>query len=83
MICHFTPDKSPTSLAKATGASEWAAKNLIPYLRNYNAYQVIEIIGIIRQTDARCKGIGSRQDPYALLHDMVFRILTAPGRLPY
>lgn len=83
MICHFTPDKSPASLAKATGASEWAAKNLIPYLRNYNAYQVIEIIGIIRQTDARCKGIGSRQDPYALLHDMVFRILTAPGRLPY
>lgn len=83
MICHFTPDKSPASLARATGASEWAVKNLIPYLRSYNAYQVIEIIGIIRDTDTRSKGIGSRQDPYDLLHDMVFRILTARGRLPY
>lgn len=83
MICHFTPDKSPASLARATGASEWAVKNLIPYLRSYNAYQVIEIIGIIRDTDTRSKGIGSRQDPYDLLHDMVFRILTARGHLPY
>lgn len=83
MICHFTPDKSPASLARATGASEWAVKNLIPWMRNYNAFQVIEIIGILRETDTRSKGIGSLQKPYALMHDMVYRILNAPGRLPY
>lgn len=82
MVCYFTPDKSPASLAKATGASEWAIKNLIPLMRNYNAYQAIEIIGIIRRTDTMSKGVGSRQDPYALLTDMVYQILTARGKLP-
>ncbi|MBD5316292.1 MAG: DNA polymerase III subunit delta [Bacteroides sp.] len=83
MVCHFAPDKSPAGLARATGGSEWAMRHLIPVMRNYNAFQVIEIIGILRRTDAQSKGIGSRQDPFDLMHDMVFSILTAPGRLPY
>ncbi len=83
MVCLFCADKSPSGLAKATGASEWAMRHMIPLMRNYNAYQVIEVIGILRETDTRSKGIGSRQNPHALLHDMVYRILTARGVLPY
>lgn len=83
LICLFARDKSPAGLAKATGASEWAVRHLMPYMRNYNAYQAIEIVGILRETDTRSKGVGSRQNPHALLHDMVYRILTARGTLPY
>lgn len=47
--------------------------------RNYNVRQTIEIISAIREFDTRSKGIGSRQNEYDLLKDLVYRILTARG----
>lgn len=82
LIAHFTRDKSPSSLMGALGL-KWQGQ-LQRYntgLRNYNAYKVIEIISAIRRFDANSKGIGSRQNEYALLHDLVFHILTAPGEI--
>ena len=50
-------------------------------MRNYNAYKAIEIISAIREFDTRSKGIGSRQNEYDLLKDLMFRILSASGNI--
>ena len=50
-------------------------------MRNYNAWKLIEIIHAIRVADANSKGVDSRMDPYDILNDLVFHILTAPGKI--
>lgn len=82
LIVHFTRDKSPSSLMGALGL-KWQSqvRNYETGARNYNAYKVIEILSAIRRFDANSKGIGSRQQEYDLLHDLMFRILTAPGQI--
>ncbi len=84
LIVHFTKDKSPSSLMAALGL-KWQSqlKNYELGARNYNAYKVIEIISALREFDTRSKGIGSRQPEYDLFHDLMFRILTAPGNIAF
>ena len=50
-------------------------------MSRYNAWQSIEIIRAIRAYDAQSKGINSRRDPFDMLEELVFRIITAPGTL--
>lgn len=79
-VYHFTADKSPSSLMGALGLkSQWQLRNYETGARNYNAYHTIEIISALRRTDAMSKGMGSRQNEYDLLRDLVYHILTARG----
>lgn len=80
LIYHYTRDKSPSGYMDALGLrSPWALKGYELAARNYNVRQTIEIISAIREFDTRSKGIGSRQNEYALLKDLVYHILTARG----
>lgn len=80
-IAVFAKDKSPEGLMQAlnmkwkSGISQYQTG-----MKHYNAWQVLDIITALRQFDAQSKGIGSRQDQYDLLHDLMFRILTTTGR---
>lgn len=80
LIYHYTRDKSKSGYMDALGLKRPGA--LWPYekaARSYNVRQTIEIISAIREFDVRSKGVGSRQNEYALLKDLVFRIFTARG----
>ncbi|MCM1354896.1 MAG: DNA polymerase III subunit delta [Staphylococcus sp.] len=80
LIYQYTRDKSPSGYMDALGLrSQWALKGYEIAARNYNVRQTIEIISAIREFDTRSKGIGSRQNEYDLLQDLVFHILTARG----
>ncbi len=80
LIYHYTRDKTQAGYMDALGLkSPWALRSYEAAARSYNVRQTIEIISAIREFDTRSKGIGSRQDEYALLKDLVFRILTARG----
>ena len=57
----------------------WQLRNYETASRNYSVRQTIEIISALRECDCRGKGIGSRQNPYDLLKDLTFRILTSSG----
>lgn len=82
LIYHYTRDKSPASLKAALGFT-WDSqlKDYNIGARNYNAFKVIEIISAIREFDTRSKGIDSRQSEWDLLHDLLFRIVTAEGQI--
>lgn len=82
LMVHFTRDKSPSSLMGVLDL-KWPMQ-LRRYetgIRNYNAYKTIEIISAIRDFDVKSKGIGSRQSEFDLLHQLMYHIVTAPGKI--
>lgn len=82
LIVYYTPDKSERSLMGALGfRSPYQLTDIKAAMNNYNAWQTIEIIGHIRKFDAMTKGVGSRKDPYSLLEELIYRILSARGKV--
>lgn len=80
LVYQFTPSKSPSDKMAALGL-KWPVQ-LRDYetgARNYNAYMAIGIIGELRSFDRMTKGVGSRQNEYDLLHNLLYRILTIRG----
>ena len=71
-------DKSVEGIMAIVGTrSQWRARKFIEATRMYNTRSLVNIIGYLRQCDTRSKGIGSRQDQYALLKELVYKILHA------
>lgn len=82
LVALYTKDKSDAGLmASLKLKSAYPLKKYKAAMRQYNAFQLIEIIWALRQFDARSKGQGSRQDQYSLFHELIFHIVTAPGNL--
>lgn len=82
LVCFYSSDKSERGLMAACGF-RWPGQmtDVNRGMRNYNAAQTVEILSAIREYDGQSKGNGSRMDPYDLLKSLMFRILTASGRL--
>ena len=71
-------DKSPDGIMALVGTrSQWRVRKFIDTTRMYNTRSLINIIGYLRECDTRSKGIGSRQDQYALLKELIYKILHA------
>ncbi|MBR5332457.1 MAG: DNA polymerase III subunit delta [Muribaculaceae bacterium] len=84
LTLYFAKDKSEANLMAMVGA-KWDIQ-FVKFkhgMKNYNAYQVIEIISAIRDFDAKSKGVGSRQNEYDLLKDLIFHIISAPGNINF
>jgi len=82
LTIYFEKDKSDQALMRALNLkNSFALRRFNVARRNYNAFQVIEIIRALRQFDVRSKGCGSRQNEHALFRELMFHILTAPGHL--
>ena len=78
LLASTARDKSPEGVMAAIGSrSSWRAKKLIDATRMYNTRSLVNIIGYLRECDTRSKGIGSRQDQYALLKELIYKILHA------
>lgn len=71
-------DKSPDAIMALVGTrSQWRARKFLDATRMYNTRSLVNIIGFLRECDTRSKGIGSRQDQYALLKELIYKILHA------
>lgn len=82
MTAYYSPDKSEKGLMQSLGL-KWPSQlnNIKAAMQNYNAWQVIEVISELRHFDRMIKGIGSRQNEYDLLDNLIYRIITAPGKV--
>ena len=79
VIAHSLPDKSDTSFAECLGVRNTPAmKELRGAMQSYSAGQSIRSIHYIRDFDCQIKGIGSYQNEYELLRDLIFKIFTNP-----
>ena len=71
-------DKSPEGIMAVVGTrSQWRARKFLDATRMYNTRSLVNIIGYLRECDARSKGIGSRQNQYDLLKELIYKILHA------
>lgn len=78
MIAYFAPDKSDRGLMQELKLrTTFQARDYIIAMRNYNAFKCIDIISLLRQYDARSKGIGSTNNTSEgeLLRELVFKIM--------
>lgn len=80
MVYHFMRDKSPSAVMAALGF-KWQSmvSRIEKAAKSFNARQTIDIISALRDADRKMKGVGSRQDPYDILNDLVFYILNTRG----
>ena len=82
LVTYFEKDRSERALMNVLGLRYSVQfKRYAIGMRQYNAFQVIEIIRAIRQFAVQSKGVGSRQNEHALFRDLLFHILTAPGNI--
>lgn len=82
LVMLYSRDKSDAGLCTAIGRKgNWLPSDYKEGLRNYNAWKLIEIMRAIREADTMSKGVNSRMNPYDILNDLVFHILTASGRI--
>ena len=77
MICYYTKDRSEAGLMVALGLrGSFQAKDYLIGLKNYSAMKVFKLIGEIRDTDARSKGVNnSSATDEELLKELLYRIL--------
>lgn len=79
----YSKDKTEQGLMAALGAkSAYAVRKFRTGMTKYNAFQVIEAIHAIREFDRMSKGRGSRQNEWDLMLELMYHLVTAPGRLP-
>ncbi len=76
MIYHYLQDKSEPAVAKALGINPYFAKDYATAAKRFSAGKTFRIIGYIRETDARSKGINNPSaDDMALWQELVYKIM--------
>ena len=76
LIVRSSKDKSLAGLMAATGnKSEYRIKKFQEAASNYSTRACVNIISYLRECDVKSKGIGSRQDEFVLLRELIYKIL--------
>lgn len=77
MLCYYLPDKTENGVIKGLGLKgSFQAKDYMEGMRRYSALKTMQIIGIIRECDARSKGVGNYSNTtHDLLRETIYKIL--------
>lgn len=80
MLVYFMPNKSENAIREELKLAQiFQARNYATAARNFNAYKCINIITLLREYDAKSKGIGNNTSLYAndadLLKELIYKIL--------
>ena len=76
MLYHYLVDKSSSAAASELGVAPFRVKDFAEAAKNYNAFKTMNIISMLRDYDAKCKGFESRSIPDSeLLKELLFKIL--------
>jgi len=72
---HYTGDKSQGNVARELGVNPYFVKDFANASKHYNAWKCMQSISLIREYDAKSKGIDSRATDGDLLKEMLFKIM--------
>lgn len=77
MLAYYAPEKNENGVAAFLGLrTPWQAREYLTAMRRYSGVKTMQIIGEIRYTDARSKGVGnSSLSDGDLLRELIFKIL--------
>lgn len=72
---HYTGDKSDANVARVLGVNPFFVKDFSAAAKIYSAWKCMQNIAILREFDAKMKGIGSREPESELLKEMLFKLM--------
>lgn len=77
MLAYYAPEKTDQGIAAQLDLrSPWQSKDYMIAMQKYSGVKVMQIIGAIRECDAKSKGIGNPSTPDGeLLRSLVYMIL--------
>lgn len=76
MIFHYLPVKTAEAAASDLRVHPFVAKNYVKAAQRFNAWKTMKIIGWLRETDARSKGINNvATDDGDLMKELIYKIL--------
>lgn len=76
-VAHFLPTKDDASLMELLDfKNSYALRDLKTALRSYPPVKAVNAIHHLREFDAKNKGVGSMQNEYDLLQELIFKIMT-------
>ena len=76
LMYHYMPDKSQAAVAKELGINPYFVKDYVTAARRYPAGKTFLIIGYLRETDARLKGINNPSAKDAdLWKELIYKIM--------
>lgn len=76
MLFHYLPEKTADAAAAEFKIHPFIARNFVKAAQTYTAWKTIYILGYIRETDARSKGINSSGiEDKELYKELIFKIL--------
>lgn len=77
MLAYYSPKKTQEGVAEWLELrSPWAAKEYMTGMRNYSGVKVMQIIGKMREIDAKSKGLDNPNTPAGeLMKELIFFIL--------
>lgn len=76
ILYHVLQDKSQNNVAKEVGISPFFVKDLVIAAKNYPLKKATRIISLLREADAKSKGIGSNTKDVEILNELLVKILT-------
>jgi DNA polymerase-3 subunit delta len=76
MVYHYLPDKNNDSVVKALGINPYFVKEYQSAARRFTAGKTLRIISLIRECDARSKGVENVSVPIGdLLKELIYKIM--------
>lgn len=76
MQAYYAPARTPSGIAQHLGMAPWQVNEVMSTMRSYSAMKTMLIIGKLRETDAKLKGIGKGNDTDAdIMRELIFFIL--------
>ncbi len=78
MVYYYIQDRSKMNVAKELGVNSFFVDEYALGARNYNAWKTMSIISLLREYDAKSKGVGNNTTSNSgaeLLKELVFKIL--------
>lgn len=60
MVAYYAPQRTEEGIADWVEQPRWqVARNILPAMQKYSGVKVMQIIGKLRETDAKSKGLGN------------------------
>ncbi len=75
LMYHGLKDKSKASVARALGVNPYFVDDYVSAARNYPMRKVSQVIGFLRDSDVKSKGVGANQSQADILKELIFKIL--------
>lgn len=77
MICHFANNKSENNLMPLLGLRfSFQLTDYMKAMKNYNAFKTMDIIALLREYDAKSKGVGNVSTPDGeLMKELMYKIM--------